>query len=76
MPMSVERVWFHVIDSCGLTGVGKALWSFPKWELVGAFLLLIFYVWWFRLETHFYLFGLLFGLVGGVQVGRRVERSG
>ena len=63
-----------ILNACGLLGVPRAIASFPKWEVLATLALLALYGWYFAngLWTS-YGFGLLFGFVGGVQVGGRVK---
>ena len=57
----------YVTDKCGLRGAGRALASFPRQELVGVGILIVFFGW---LLGWQYGAGLLVGFVAGVQVGR------
>ena len=66
----------YVFFMCGLAGAGKALLSFPKWELFGLLAFLVFYAWYSNFHWSSYGVGLLFGFAGGVQVGKRIGYQG
>ena len=68
----LAQIGRYIAGKCGLRGAGRALASFPRQELVGVGILIVFFGW---LLGWQYGAGLLVGFVAGVQVGRRMPQE-